>query len=107
MLVHHHVLIRDRATKWSTAVPARLNVATQSSAVVLSAIQRFESSNVRESPGRLHGSLEVGACSTALDLGEAGETCSVHRVARLMRENNLRALNDYRIRRWSVGTLPS
>lgn len=33
-----------------------------------------------------------GAPRIFLDLREAGETCSKHRVARLMRENNLRAL---------------
>lgn len=33
----------------------------------------------------------------------AGETCSKHRVARLMRVNHVRALHGYRIRRWSVG----
>ena len=38
-----------------------------------------------------------------LDLREAGETCSKHRVARLMREQRLRALHGYRTRRWSVG----
>ena len=38
-----------------------------------------------------------------LDLHEAGETCSKHRVARLMRVNNLRALHGYLTRRWSVG----
>jgi putative transposase len=36
-------------------------------------------------------------------LREAGETCSKHRVARLMREANLRALHGYRMRRWAVG----
>jgi putative transposase len=44
-----------------------------------------------------------GAPRVFLDLREAGETCSKHRVARLMRENGLRALHGYRIRRWSVG----
>lgn len=34
-----------------------------------------------------------------LDLREAGETCSKHPVARLMRENALRALHGYRTRR--------
>ena len=34
---------------------------------------------------------------------QAGETCSKHRVARLMRTNHLRALHGYRTRRWSVG----
>jgi putative transposase len=44
-----------------------------------------------------------GAPRIFLDLREVGETCSKHRVARLMRENNLRALHGYRTRRWSVG----
>jgi putative transposase len=44
-----------------------------------------------------------GAPRVVLDLREAGETCSKHRVARLMRENNLRALHGYRTRRWAVG----
>ncbi|MGH8252358.1 MAG: IS3 family transposase [Steroidobacteraceae bacterium] len=30
-----------------------------------------------------------------LDLRESGETCSKHRVARVMREKNLRALHGY------------
>ena len=38
-----------------------------------------------------------------LDLREAGETCSKHRVARLMRENDLRAFHGYRTRRMAVG----
>ena len=42
-----------------------------------------------------------GAPRVFLDLREAGETCSKHRVARLMREANLRALHGYRIRRWA------
>jgi putative transposase len=45
-----------------------------------------------------------GAPRVFLDLREAGETCSKHRVARLMRQNNLRALHGYRTRRWSVGS---
>ena len=44
-----------------------------------------------------------GAPRVFLDLREAGETCSKHRVARLMRVNGLRALHGYRTRRWSVG----
>ena len=44
-----------------------------------------------------------GAPRVFLDLREAGETCSKHRVARLMRESGLRALHGYRMRRWSVG----
>jgi putative transposase len=44
-----------------------------------------------------------GAPRVFLDLREAGETCSKHRVARLMRENNLRALHGYRTRRIVVG----
>jgi putative transposase len=44
-----------------------------------------------------------GAPRVFLDLREAGETCSKHRVARLMRVNHLRALHGYRTRRWAVG----
>ena len=44
-----------------------------------------------------------GAPRVFLDLREAGETCSTHRVVRLMRENGLRVLYGYRTRRWSVG----
>lgn len=44
-----------------------------------------------------------GAPRVFLDLREAGETCSKHRVARLMRVTHLRALHGYRTRRWSVG----
>ncbi len=44
-----------------------------------------------------------GAPRVFLDLREAGETRSKHRVARLMRDANLRALHGYRVRRWSVG----
>jgi putative transposase len=44
-----------------------------------------------------------GAPRVLLDLREAGETCSKHRVARLMRENNLRAVHGYRSRRIPVG----
>jgi putative transposase len=44
-----------------------------------------------------------GAPRVFLDLREAGETCSKHRVTRLMRVNHLRALRGYRTRRWSVG----
>jgi putative transposase len=44
-----------------------------------------------------------GAPRVFLDLREAGETCSKHRVARLMRENNLRAVPGYRTRRYVAG----
>ncbi len=44
-----------------------------------------------------------GAPRVFLDLRKAGEGCSKHRVARLMREAKLRALHGYRIRRWAVG----
>lgn len=44
-----------------------------------------------------------GAPRVFLDLREAGETCSKHRVARLMRENGLRALHGYRTRKWVIG----
>src|SRR5689334_3535530 len=44
-----------------------------------------------------------GARRVFLDLREAGETCSKHRVERLMRQANLRALHGYRIRRRAAG----
>ena len=44
-----------------------------------------------------------GALRVFLDLREAGEGCSKHRVARLMRDAGLRALHGYRTRRWAVG----
>jgi putative transposase len=47
-----------------------------------------------------------GAPRVFLDLREAGETCSKHRVARLMRQNNLHALHGYRTKRMAV-TKPS
>lgn len=56
---------------------------------------------VRASYTASHG--VYGAPRVFLDLREAGETCSKHRVARLMREHHLRALHGYRTRRWSVG----
>jgi putative transposase len=48
-----------------------------------------------------------GAPRVLLDLRERGETCSKHRVARIMRENGLRALHGYRIRRFPVEKTPS
>jgi len=44
-----------------------------------------------------------GAPRVFRDLREAAETCSKHRVAHLMRQNQLRALHGYRMRRWAVG----
>ena len=44
-----------------------------------------------------------GAPRVFLDLREAGETCSKHRVARLMRENGIRAQAGYRTRRYVAG----
>ena len=44
-----------------------------------------------------------GAPRVFLDLREAGETCSKHRIARLMRQNNLYALHGYRTRRVPAG----
>ena len=44
-----------------------------------------------------------GAPRVFLDLREAGETCSKHRVARLMRENGMRAKSGYRARRYVSG----
>jgi len=44
-----------------------------------------------------------GSPRVFLDLREAGETCSKHRVARLMRVNKIRALHGYRTRRYVSG----
>lgn len=44
-----------------------------------------------------------GAPRVFLDLREAGETCSKHRVARLMRQAHLRARHGYRVRRSAAG----
>jgi len=43
-----------------------------------------------------------GAPRVFLDLREAGETCSKHRVARLMRVNKIRAARGYRNRQRSA-----
>jgi putative transposase len=43
-----------------------------------------------------------GAPRIFLDLREAGEVCSKHRVARLMRVNNIKALHGYRTQRYVV-----
>lgn len=44
-----------------------------------------------------------GARRIFLDLREAGETCSKHRVERIMRLNKIVALHGYRTRHYSVG----
>jgi putative transposase len=44
-----------------------------------------------------------GAPRIFLDLREAGETCSKHRVARIMRANNMNALHGYRTPRYARG----
>lgn len=44
-----------------------------------------------------------GSPRVFLDLREAGETCSKHRVARLMRVNKIRALHGYRTGRYVSG----
>jgi putative transposase len=44
-----------------------------------------------------------GAPRIFLDLREAGETCSKHRVERLMRENKIVAQHGYRTRHYAVG----
>lgn len=56
---------------------------------------------VRKSFVASHGIC--GAPRVFLDLREAGETCSKHRVARLMRENSIRALHGYRTPRIAAG----
>ena len=44
-----------------------------------------------------------GAPRIVLDLREAGETCSKHRVARIMRANHINALHGYRTPRYAKG----
>jgi putative transposase len=44
-----------------------------------------------------------GAPRIFLDLREAGETCSKHRVARIMRANHIKALHGYRTPRYAKG----
>lgn len=58
---------------------------------------RLIRASFKESHG-IYGSPRV-----FLDLREAGETCSKHRVARLMRVNKIRALHGYRTRHYSAG----
>jgi putative transposase len=59
---------------------------------------------IRASFAASHGIY--GAPRVFLDLREAGETCSKHRVMRLMRVNKIRALHGYRTRHYSA-TKPS
>ena len=56
---------------------------------------------IRASFNASHGIY--GAPRVFLDRREAGGTGSKHRVARLVRENGLRALHGYRTRRSSIG----
>jgi putative transposase len=56
---------------------------------------------IRASVKASHG--VYGSPRVFLDLREAGETCSKHRVARLMRVNKIRALHGYRARHYSAG----
>jgi putative transposase len=56
---------------------------------------------IRASFSASHGIY--GAPRVFLDLREAGETCSKHRVARLMRVNKIRALHGYRTRHYAAG----
>ncbi len=44
-----------------------------------------------------------GAPRIFLDLREAGETCSKHRVARIMRTHHIKALHGYRTPRYTRG----
>jgi putative transposase len=59
---------------------------------------------IRASYAASHG--VYGAKRVFLDLREAGETCSKHRVARLMRVNKIKALHGYQTPRYS-GYKPS
>ncbi len=56
---------------------------------------------IRASYTASHG--VYGAPRIFLDLREAGETCSKHRVARIMRVNQIKALHGYRTPRYARG----
>jgi putative transposase len=56
---------------------------------------------IRASYTASHG--VYGAPRIFLDLREAGETCSKHRVARIMRANHLKARHGYRAPRYTTG----
>lgn len=58
---------------------------------------------IRESYTASHG--VYGAPRIFLDLREAGETCSKHRVARIMRVNKIKALHGYRAPRHHTGRI--
>ena len=57
---------------------------------------------IRASYTASHG--VYGAPRIFLDLREAGETCSKHRVARIMRINKMRAVHGYRAPRYTRGS---
>jgi putative transposase len=57
---------------------------------------------IRASYTASHG--VYGAPRIFLDLREAGETCSKHRVARIMRVNRIRAVHGYRSPRYTRGS---
>jgi putative transposase len=59
---------------------------------------------IRASYTASHG--VYGAPRVFLDLREAGETCSKHRVARLMRVNRIKAVHGYRVPRPTRGITP-
>lgn len=60
---------------------------------------------IRASYAASHGIY--GSPRIFLDLREAGETCSKHRVARLMRINGIRAVRGYRTRQHSAAKPPA
>ena len=47
-----------------------------------------------------------GAPRIFLDLREAGETCSKHRIAQIVRANHIKALHGYRVPRYARGAPP-
>lgn len=55
---------------------------------------------IRASYNASHG--VYGSARIYLDLRETGDTCSKHRVARIMRQNKIRALHGYKTRRCIV-----
>lgn len=73
--------------------------------VTRSPIERWRVSGcsvwIRTSYTASHG--VYSAPRIVLDLREAGETCSTHRVARIMRTHNITALHGYRAPRYARG----
>src|SRR2546430_10785153 len=88
---------------WSAATNASRMVSRATATSAGSPSRSEEHTSELQSQSNLVCRLLLEKTKVFLDLREAGDTCSNHRVARLIREHQLRALHGYRMRRWSVG----